>query len=99
MTLQQIKPELFNEWKKKGELFAIFRCERCYKKIPFYKSYNELVNMISLAWIKDHKYCYSCERKLDNNFKTKKKVIPRINLLLERYEFEFVESEEKYRKI
>ena len=84
--LQQIKPELLNEWKKKGELLRIWRCEGCYKKIPFYKQ-NPFIDMITMAWTHDHKYCWQCEKKM--NGITKKKVqIPRINRLLEIYEAE-----------
>ena len=86
MNLPQIKPELLNEWKKKGEILIIWRCERCYKKSVFYKSDMPLINGISLAWAHNHKYCQQCEKKM-NGITIKKKVkVLRINRLLEKYE-------------
>ena len=86
MALQQIKPELLNEWKKKGKLIGIWRCERCYKKIPFYKEM-PLIDMIHLCWAHDHKYCPKCEKKIKGiNTIKKKEEILRINHLLEKYE-------------
>ena len=84
--LSQIKPELLNKWKSMGKLIIIWRCERCYKKLLFYKSDMSLIDMIHFAWAKDHKYCNKCEKKLKGIKPSKKKEIPRINQLLEIYE-------------
>lgn len=84
--LSQIKPELLNKWKNKGNLIIIWRCECCYKKIPFYKSDMPIIDMIHFAWARDHKYCDKCEKKLKGIPLFKKKEIPRINQLLEIYE-------------
>lgn len=85
----QIKLELLKEWEKKGKLLIIWRCERCYKKIPFYKSGNPLIDSIYLWWAKDHKYCEDCEKKLKNKNNPKVKedteIIKIVNLL-EKYE-------------
>lgn len=94
MTLQQIKPELLEEWKKEGEILVIFRCEQCYKKIPFYKTDDELIDMIYLTWVRDHKYCNRCEDKKKGNSKLKKEKPPRINRLLEKYEFQYFDEED-----
>ena len=83
--LSQIKPELLNKLKSEGKLLVIWRCEHCYKKLPFYKSDIPLINMIYLAWARDHKYCGKCEKKLMGYKPPKKKEIPRINQLLEIY--------------
>lgn len=83
----QINPELLQEWKKKGELIAIWRCSRCYKKVLFYKSGNAIIDGIYLAWVHDHEYCQRCEAKLKkNNNPLKKEKMPRINILIQRYE-------------
>jgi len=60
----QIKTELINEWKKRGKLLTIWRCERCYKKVPFYKTKNPLINSIYLAFAETEKYCWKCKKKL-----------------------------------
>ena len=86
MALLQIEPELLNEWKKEGELLIIWKCERCFEKIPFYKSGNELIDSIYLWWAHDHKYCWRCEKKINGIKDKKKEIIPRINSLLEKYE-------------
>ncbi len=91
--MQQIKQELLNEWKKEGELLIIFGCEYCHKKIPFYRTDNELVNRIYLDWVRNNKYCYHCEKKLHGNNSKKKEKIPRINRLLEIYEPDLMEIE------
>ncbi len=91
MVLAQINPELLNKWKKKGELIVIWRCERCCKKIPFYKSNMSLINMITLAWTHNHKYCPKCKKKIKGIPNKKKVQIPRINRLLEIYESELKE--------
>ena len=96
MALQQIRPKLLKEWKKKGDLLVIWRCERCYKKIPFYKQ-NPFIDNIRLAWTHNHKYCDKCEKKLKKNNRPKENNPEnlRINLLLEKYEF-YEELEEDY---
>ena len=86
MALQQIRPELLNEWRKKGDLIAIWRCERCYHKIPFFKQ-NPFIDNISLAWAHNHKYCLKCEKIIKGMPTKKKEKIPRINRLLKKYEF------------
>ena len=85
MVLQQIKPELLERWKQKGELLVIWRCERCYKKIPFYKQI-PFIDNIQLAWAHNHKYCDKCEKKIKGIHPKKKVQILRINRLLEIYE-------------
>ena len=62
--VSQINPELLEKWKKNGELLIIWRCERCYKKLPLYKSKNPLINSIYLSWTKYHQYCDKCKKKL-----------------------------------
>ncbi len=91
--LKQINPQLLREWKKQGELIAIWRCERCFKKIPFYKTDNELVNMIYLAFVRNEKYCNECKRKLEKHPEVKKKVIREI-ILLKKYEGIIVEEDD-----
>ena len=83
----QISPKLLEEWKKKGELIGIWRCERCFRKVPFYKSGNEMVDMIHLAAARDHKYCLRCREKIKKNNNPLNKVKKlRINILIQRYE-------------
>jgi len=92
----QIKLELLEEWKKKGKLLVIWRCERCYRKIPFFKSGNPLIDSIYLWWVRDHKYCYNCEKKIKkkNNPKPKQDTeIIRIGNLLEKYELPLEEED------
>jgi len=100
MMAPQIKLELLEEFKKKGKLLVIWRCERCFKKIPFYNQgnshYGELANMICLCWAKDHKYCSSCEKKIKNKNNPKPKQdteIMRISSLLEKYELPLEEED------
>lgn len=89
MSLQQIEPRLLTLLQKKGELLVIWRCERCYKIIPFYKQ-NHFIDNIILAWAHDHRFCNRCLNPI------KKKVNPdnRVYRLLEKYEF--YEMEEDY---
>jgi len=95
--MPEIKLQLLNELKKQGRLLTIFRCERCYKKIPFYSTNNNLINMIYLSWVRDHRYCNSCEKKIKNlNIKPKKKIKPRINTLLEKYELKIIDIEKEF---
>lgn len=83
----QIKPELLNEWKKQGEILAIWGCPRCHKKVVFYKSDRPLINSIHWAWAHNHEYCEKCYNKINGVITVKKKVeISRINLLLKKYE-------------
>ncbi len=92
---QQIKPELLKKWQKKGELLVIWRCDRCYKKIPFYKSGNEFIDGIYLWWAHDHKYCPECRKKLEgNNLKPKENPNDkRIKDLLDKYELPLEEED------
>jgi len=97
MALKQIKPELLKEFKKKGDLLIIWRCERCYKKIPFYKQ-NLFIDNISLAWAHNHKYCDKCEKKIKKNnsgFEEEDIKNLRITRLLKKYEF-YEELDEDY---
>ena len=91
--LQQISPKLLSEWKKQGELIAIFRCERCFKKIPFYKTNNELVNMIYISYAKNERFCVECRKKLEKHPEVKKKVIREI-ILLKKYEGVIIEEDD-----
>ena len=86
MALTQIKPELLQKWQRKGELLTIWRCERCYKMEPLYKTTNSLINAIYLSWARNHKYCPLCEAKMKGLSKKKPVKIIRINTLLEKYE-------------
>lgn len=81
--MQQIKPQLLQEWEKEGEILVVWRCERCYKKIPFYKTNNSFIDMIHLMWAQDHKYCSRCMNKKKDKMIIK---IPRIIKILEKYE-------------
>ena len=94
MMAPQIQQELINEWKKKGELISIWGCDRCFKKIPFYKSGDEVIDHIYLWWSRDHKYCDSCKKKIENNNKIIKKPDQGQNIkeLLEKYEPEYEDS-------
>ena len=86
---QQINKELLEEWERKGELLMIWQCEKCFRKIPFYKSENELINALYLWWGHDHKFCDKCIKKLnplpkqEENFEDK-----RVKYLLETYGLE-----------
>jgi len=86
MALQQIKPAILDEWRKNGEILTIWGCERCYKKIPFYVE-NPFVDSIKMMWAKNHKYCKKCYNKINGIIIIIKSVhIPRINILLGKYE-------------
>jgi len=89
--MQQINPQIIDEWKKEGELLAIWRCEGCFKKVPFYKTDNELVNMIYLSFARNEKYCHSCKKK--NNPKPILKKKCREIILLKKYEGVIIEKE------
>ena len=83
----KINPITLEEWKKQGELLAIFRCDRCYKKTPFYKTNNELIDSIYVLWVRDHKNCWRCEKKREKNpldMETKGNI--KIIELIEKYE-------------
>ena len=87
MSQQQINPCLLEEWKRDGELLIIWGCERCHKKIPFYKQ-SPFVDDIMMMWADDHRYCDNCYRKINGIPVIREKVeISRISLLLEKYEF------------
>ena len=81
--MKQINPQILNKWKRGGELIAIFRCERCFKKIPLYKTDNALVNSIYLSFAGHEKYCPKCKMNKPN---IKKNLIRREIILLARYE-------------
>ncbi len=83
--MEQINPQLLEEWKKEGELLTIFRCPRCFNKIPFYKTNNELINAIYITWARNHEYCPKCE-KIRNRENTTKKKVPRIIAIIEKYD-------------
>ena len=85
MDLQQINPELLNKWKEKGDLIAIWKCDKCSKKLLFYKE-NSFIDNIILAWVHNHQYCDKCEKKIKGIHPKKKDKILRINRLLEIYE-------------
>lgn len=86
MMAPQIKLELLREWKKKGELLIIWRCEKCFIKIPFYKSGSPFIDSIYLWWAHDHKYCDKCKKEKNNNPKEENTEDKRIKNLLEKYE-------------
>ena len=89
----QINPQLLKKWKKDGELLTIWSCEKCFKKIPFYKNKNLLVNSIYLSFSKHEKYCLKCKRNM-NKTDTKKKNNPcREIFLLRRYEGIIIEKD------
>ena len=83
--IQQINPELLREWKKGGELIAIWRCNKCFKKIPLYKTNSELVNSIYLSFARFEKYCPICKLKISAGSIPQKKVRREI-ILLRKYE-------------
>jgi len=94
--MKQISPQLLREWKKEGELLAIWRCEKCFQKIPFYKTNNSLVDSISLSFARNEKYCLKCR----NKSKRKKKNNPsRELILLRRYEGIIIEKKISYLNI
>ena len=82
------------EWKKEGEILIIWQCNRCFKKIPLYKTNNSLVNSIYLSFARNEKYCEKCKKKLNPKIIFKIKEIKEIRLL-EIYEG-VIEDDEDY---
>lgn len=80
----QIDQKQLQEWGKRGELLIIWGCEKCSKKIPFYKSGNDKIDAIILCWCHDHHFCDNCIKPKSNPIK-KNPEIERINFLLETY--------------
>ncbi len=94
--MKQINPQLLREWKKEGELIAIWRCEKCFRKVPFYKTDNELVNLIHLSFARYEKYCLKCKKNMGKLNIKKKNPEPRRELiLLRRYEGVIIEKYEE----
>ena len=93
--VQAIKPQLLQEWQKQGEILAIWRCNRCFKKIPLYKTNNDLINSIYLAFANFEKYCPRCKEKMNPTRAPKEKVRREI-ILLKKYENVIVEVEEEF---
>ena len=98
--MKQINPQLLREWKKEGELLAIWRCEKCFMKIPLYKTNSPLVNSIYLSFASHEKYCLKCRK---NKSKIKKRN-PGSNpsrelILLRRYEGVVIEKRISYLNI
>ncbi len=83
--MAKINPQTLEKWKKEGELLTIFRCPRCFKKIPFYETGDELINSIYLAWASNHYYCPKCE-KIKTHGDIIKKQVPRIITIIEKYD-------------
>lgn len=95
MALLQINPKLLEEWKKEGEILAIWRCDRCFRKIPFYKTDNDLINSIYLSFAQSEKYCIRCKKKLNPTeviLKNKGREI----MLLKKYEHIIIEENEDF---
>ncbi len=90
--MKQINPQFLREWRKEGELLVIWRCENCFKKIPLYKTDNELVNMISLSFARNEKYCLKCKKNMGKPNIKKKNNPCREIFLLRRYEGVIVEE-------
>ncbi len=80
MVIACINPPLLEQWKKKGEIIAIWRCDRCFKKVPFYKTDNPMVNEIYRQAAKE-KYCNHCKKKLQQIPEQKEIIIKEIRLL------------------
>ncbi len=89
----QISPQLLKELKKDGELLTIWRCEKCFKKIPFYKTKNPLVNSIYLSFAGNEKYCPKCKMNMNKTDTKKKNNLCREIFLLRRYEGIIIEKE------
>lgn len=89
--VSQINPQMLQEWKKDGEIIAIWRCENCFRKIPLYKTDNELINSIYLSFAQFEKDCPKC--KMRGKPIVKKKIIREI-ILLEKYEGIIEDDEE-----
>jgi len=95
--MQQINPQLLREWKKEGELLAIWRCEKCFLKIPLYKTDSPLINSIYLSFASHEKYCLKCKKKMKPNIK--KSNPSREVILLRRYEGVIIEKKVSYLNI
>ena len=67
--MKEINPQLLREWKKGGELLTIWRCEKCFQKVPLYKTDNPLVNSIYLSFAKHEKYCLKCKKNMKPKIK------------------------------
>ena len=91
--MQQINPQLLREWNKKGEILTIWRCENCLKKIPLYKTNNELIDSIYLSFAKFEKFCLKCKLKMKGDPIVKKKIMREV-ILLKKYEGVIVKDDE-----
>ena len=87
-----IKPQLLKEWQKQGEILAIWRCNRCFQKIPLYKTDDDLINSIYLSFARFEKYCPMCKLKKEMKSTPKIKVRREI-ILLKKYEGVIIEEE------
>lgn len=97
--MKQISPQLLREWKKGGELLAIWRCEKCFMKVPFYKTDNSLVDSISLSFARNEKYCLKCRNKSKGKKKNPGSNPGRELILLRRYEGVIIKREIRYLNI
>jgi len=88
--IPQINHQLLKDWEKQGELLAVWRCDSCFKKVPFYKTDNPIINAIYLSVARYEKYCDKCKKKLAN-IPHKKKIIIKEVRLLKKYEGIIVE--------
>ena len=88
--MRQINPQLLSEWKKEGEILAIWQCERCHKQIPFYKTGNPLIDFLYESFAHNEKYCCKCKLRLQNLSK-QKNTSTRTIKLLKKYEGIIVE--------
>ncbi len=93
--MKQINPQLLKEWGKEGELLTIWRCEKCFKKIPLYKTNNPLVNSIYLSFASYEKYCPKCKKSMKPDVKKNNPGPVREIILLKRYEGVIIEKTEK----
>jgi len=91
--MQQINPQLLREWNKKGDILTIWRCENCFKKIPLYKTNNELINSIYFSFARFEKFCPKCRAKMKGNPIVKKKIRREV-ILLRKYEGVIVKDDE-----
>ena len=90
--VSQINPQILQEWKKEGELITIWRCNKCFKKIPLYKTDNPLINTIYISFAQFEKFCPKC--KMGEKPIVKKKIRREI-ILLEKYEGVIIEDDEE----
>ena len=81
----QISPQLLQEWEKGGKLMAIWRCERCFKKVLLYETHNEFINSIYISFSRFEKYCQECKNKMKGNPVLKTKIVREV-ILLKKYE-------------